>query len=69
MLDPDQNQFPRVNSVTTISIDQLSDSSNPEVLKYLKEAEFIFISGGDQSAYIQYMANTPLENILNSHFE
>jgi len=69
MLDPDQNQFPRVNSVTTISIDQLSDSSNPEVLKYLKEAEFIFISGGDQSAYIQYMANTPLENILNSHLK
>ena len=67
--DQDQNHFAKVNSITTISIDHKSDSFNPEVLQLVQNAEFVFFSGGDQSKYIQYIDQTPLEQILNQHLK
>lgn len=67
--DEDHLQFPKVNSVTTLSIDSVQDSNRPEILKIVSEAELVFFAGGDQSLYIQYIENTQLDQLLKKQIQ
>lgn len=39
-------------------------SSEPEVLEKLKNAEAIFLAGGDQSEYLDYWSGTEIQSII-----
>lgn len=54
-----------VDSVETILIDSKEKALCPEVAKKIREAEALFIAGGDQSTYYTYWKNTPVQDALN----
>ncbi len=54
-----------VNSVETLLLDSREKASSPEVGKRLREAEALFIAGGDQSRYVDYWANTEVSRAIN----
>ncbi len=54
----------KVNSVETLLINSREEAASPEMLLKIKNAEGIFIAGGDQWNYIQYWGNTPLQEAL-----
>lgn len=73
--DDDYNQFVwdlakankvPLNSVTTILFKNRDASFDPVVQQTLQNAEAIFFAGGDQSLYIKYWQNTPVQNIIQS---
>jgi len=51
----------RLNSVTTIVCTQPRCATDVNVLRIIDESEAIFFAGGDQSVYINYWANTPVQ--------
>ncbi|MEM1027347.1 MAG: cyanophycinase [Planctomycetota bacterium] len=55
---------PAVNSVETIRFNRRAASSDPFVLERLRNAEAIFIAGGDQNDYVRFWAGTEVETIL-----
>lgn len=56
-----------LNSEATLSFFNRQDSSDPQVIKIIEQAESIFIAGGDQSDYIRYWQDTPVQDALNRH--
>jgi cyanophycinase len=56
-----------LNSEATLSFFSRQDSSDPQVLKIIDQAESIFIAGGDQSDYVRYWQDTPVEDAINRH--
>ncbi len=56
-----------LNSATTLSFSSRKDTSDPEVVKIIEHAESIFIASGDQSDYVRYWQDTPVEAALNRH--
>ncbi len=58
--DPDRHQFPKVNSVTTISIADAKDANRTDVEQLILNAELVFFAGGDQSLYIDYFRGSKL---------
>ena len=54
-----------VNSVETIVCNNAASGSNAYVLQRIAEAECIFFAGGDQSNYINFWMDTPVEAALN----
>ena len=56
-----------LNSAATLSFFSRNDASDPEVVKIIEQAESIFIAGGDQSDYLRYWQDTPVEAALNGH--
>ncbi len=56
-----------LNSAATLSFFSRKDASDPDVVKIIEQAESIFIAGGDQSDYVRYWQDTPVEAALNSH--
>ncbi|GIL16643.1 MAG: hypothetical protein BroJett040_03940 [Oligoflexia bacterium] len=63
--DSDHHRFPRVNSVTTISLSSKRDGDEPAVVNQILKAEMIFFAGGDQSLYIDWLGGTRAERALN----
>ncbi|WP_281323848.1 cyanophycinase [Flavobacterium sp. IMCC34518] len=55
----------QVNSVETLLINSIELANNPKVAERIKQAEMVFIAGGDQSNYINYWKNTLVEDALN----
>ena len=53
-----------VNSVETLVFYNKNASYEPSVLEKIKNAEVIFIAGGDQGLYYQYWNATPLGDLL-----
>jgi cyanophycinase len=53
-----------VRSVETIVVPSRAAASDPFVLQRIRGAEALFIAGGDQSDYIKYWKDTPLEGAL-----
>lgn len=47
-----------INSVETFLLDSRGKANDPAVGKRLREAEALFIAGGDQSNYVKFWANT-----------
>ena len=54
-----------VNSVETIVIRTDSDAINPLVSQKIRNAEALFIAGGDQADYVRLWKNTPVEDAIN----
>jgi cyanophycinase-like exopeptidase len=54
-----------VNSVETIRFNAASAANDAYVLRRIREAEVLFIAGGDQYDYYQYWKDTPVEDALN----
>lgn len=54
-----------VNSVETIRFNNAQAAYDPYVVRQIRNAELVFIAGGDQYAYYQYWKGTPVEAALN----
>lgn len=54
-----------VNSVETIVCNNAASGSDAYILQRIAEAECIFFAGGDQSNYINFWLDTPVETALN----
>ena len=53
------------DSVETIVFKNKNASTNPAVIQKIRNAEALFISGGDQSIYVDLWKNTPIEDAIN----
>ncbi len=54
-----------VNSVETLKIDSRKLADNDGVAKIIREAEMLFIAGGDQSDYVNYWKGTKTMAAIN----
>lgn len=54
-----------VNSVETIRFDGPAAANDPYVLRRILEAEAIFFAGGNQSTYVDYWRDSPVQDALN----
>jgi cyanophycinase len=54
------------DSVETIVFRDRSAASDPFVLERLRNAEAVFIAGGDQSRYVNFWKGTPVEDALHA---
>ena len=54
-----------VNSVETIVIATAADADNPAIALKIKNAEALFIAGGDQKNYVTLWKNTRIEDSIN----
>ena len=53
------------NSVATLIISDRGAASDPFVEKTIRNAEAIFIAGGDQSNYIKFWTGTPVQSAID----
>jgi cyanophycinase-like exopeptidase len=53
------------DSVTTLVFDGDAAMTDPYVIETIRNAEALFIAGGDQSNYIRYWKDTPVEDAIN----
>jgi peptidase S51-like protein len=56
-----------LNSVATIVFDDRENADDSKVVEIIDQAETIFIAGGDQSNYVRFWQDTPVQNALNRH--
>lgn len=56
-----------LNSVATIVFTDREDSDDPKIAEIIAHAESIFFAGGDQSNYIRFWQDTPVQNALDRH--
>ena len=56
-----------VASVQTLIFHARAPASDPRVLAIVKQADGIFIAGGDQSNYVRFWKGTPLNALINAH--
>jgi cyanophycinase len=56
-----------LNSAATIVFSEREDSDDPKLLERIVQAEAIFIAGGDQSNYVRFWQDTPVEEAINRH--
>ena len=53
------------DSVETLIVDSRAAAFDPYVVETVRNAEALFIAGGDQSNYVRYWKGTPLEDAIN----
>jgi cyanophycinase len=53
------------NSVETIVIASVADAKNKKVASRIRNAEALFIAGGDQKDYVNFWKDTPVEEAIN----
>lgn len=56
-----------IGSAAEQSIDSRSDANNASIAQRIRDAEIIFIAGGDQNKYEDYWKDTEVEKALNDH--
>lgn len=56
-----------LNSVGTIVFAGREDSEDPKLLAVIEHAQTIFFAGGDQSNYVRFWQDTPVQGALNRH--
>jgi cyanophycinase len=56
-----------LNSAATIVFSEREDSDDPKLVEHIAQAEAIFIAGGDQSNYVRFWQDTPVEESINRH--
>jgi cyanophycinase len=56
-----------LNSVATIVFSDREDSADPKIVEIIGHAESIFFAGGDQSNYVRFWQDTPVQDALNRH--
>lgn len=57
---------PNGNSVATLIIPSRAAASDPFVRSAIEAAEALWIAGGDQSNYIEYWKDTPVQDAINA---
>lgn len=57
--------FGGIDSVETIIIQNRAAASDPFVVSQIRNAEALFIAGGDQSNYVDYWKGTPVEDAIH----
>lgn len=60
---------PNANSVATLIIPTPAAAHDEFVSRTISQAEAVFISGGDQSEYINYWQDSPVQDALNKLIE
>lgn len=55
-----------VDSIETFLVHSRAAASDPTLLAQLGKAEAIFFAGGDQSRYVNYFKDTPVEDLINA---
>jgi len=53
------------DSVETLVVDSRAAASDPFVVEKVRNAEALFIAGGDQGNYIRFWKGTPLQDAIN----
>ena len=53
------------DSVETIVFYEREAASDPYVIRTIRDAEALFIAGGDQSRYVRFWQGTPVEDAIN----
>ena len=61
-----QDLCPGEHSVATLIIPNITAATAPAVAAIIAKAEVIWIAGGDQSNYINFWKNTPVQSTLNA---
>jgi cyanophycinase len=61
------NGLCKLNSVATLIIPDRQAAQDPAVAKIIRQAEVVFIAGGDQSNYVRGWKNTPVEEAINAN--
>jgi cyanophycinase len=56
-----------LNSVGTIVFTDREDFDDKKVVDIIQKAEVIFFAGGDQSDYVRFWQDTPVQDALNRH--
>jgi cyanophycinase len=56
-----------LNSAATIVLEEREDSDDETLVQIIDHAEGIFIAGGDQSNYLRFWQDTPVQAALNRH--
>lgn len=56
-----------VASVQTLVFHSRAAASDPRVLEIVRQADGIFIAGGDQANYVRFWKGTPLNALLDQH--
>jgi cyanophycinase len=56
-----------LNSVATIVFDDRENSVDTKIPEIIEHAEVILIAGGDQSNYVRFWQDTPVQDALNRH--
>jgi cyanophycinase-like exopeptidase len=54
-----------IDSAAELSIDSRKAANNPEVIEYIRQADALFIAGGDQNDYQEYWEGTLTEDAIN----
>ncbi len=69
--DDDYNSYVnglcKANSVATLIIPDRDAAQDPAVAGIIRNAEAVFIAGGDQANYIHFWRGTPVNDALNQH--
>jgi cyanophycinase len=58
-----------LNSVATIIFSDREDSDDAKIAEIIAQAETILIAGGDQSNYVRFWQDTPVQDALNRSIE
>jgi len=56
-----------LNSAATIVFSDREDSDDPKIVQIIDHAEAIFFAGGDQSNYVRFWQDTPVQDALNRY--
>ena len=59
------NGLCKANSVATLILPDRTAAQDPKVAEIIRQAEAIFIAGGDQANYLNFWADTPVETEIN----
>jgi cyanophycinase len=65
--NPYVNGLCKLNSVATLIIPNRKAAQDPAVASIIRQAEAVFIAGGDQSRYIKFWRGTPVEDAMNAN--
>jgi cyanophycinase len=60
------NKLCKLNSVATLILPDRKSAEDPMVAEIIRNAEVVFISGGDQSNYIRGWKGTPVQEAINA---
>ena len=63
--NPYINGLCKVNSVATLILPDRAAAQDPKVGEIIRQAEAIFIAGGDQANYLNFWGDTPVQTEIN----
>jgi cyanophycinase len=65
--NPYVNGLCKLNSVATLIIPSREAAQDPAVAEIIRQAEVVFIAGGDQANYIRGWKGTPVQDAMNAN--